>query len=204
MGSAANFEGTHLHGHELHFFLNGVKHTTNEHQLVPEQILQIGGFTSEEYKLVKAHKPNEELVPGVPVEIENGEKFLALKKTNQFSDLKEMSEIEIFVTDKLGLKTENITGSNGVNLVIKDVLIPSGSLSGKLCDVAIAATNSIPFTPHSYFHIRPALVANGPANGTQAGQITPEWQYWSRKWPTPPKRPEDMWAWILTALIEAA
>jgi hypothetical protein len=190
--------------HEIHFFVNGVKHITHEHELLPEEILRIGGFTSSEYKLVKADAPSVELVPGVPVHMENGEKFLALKKANQFSDINGMSEIEQFVVEKLCLKSEHIQGSNGDNLVVKDFVVPAGSLAGKTCDIALACTSSAPFNPHPYFHIRPALVSNGPANGTQPGQITTDWQYWSRKWLTPPKSPEDVWAWVLTALTEAA
>lgn len=192
-----------MHAHEVHFFLNGVRHTTHEHQLPPEEILRIGGFSSEDYKLVTADKPNEELVPGVPVPIKDGEKFLALKKTNQFSDIATMRDIERFIVDSLELKTEYIKGGNGDNLAIKDFVIPSGTLAGTKCDIAIACTGSVPFNPHPYFHVRPELVPTGQS-GTQAGKITSEWQYWSRQWLKPPRAPEDMWAWVLTALIEAA
>lgn len=190
--------------HEFHIFINGVERTTHEHELLPEEILRIGGFTSSEYKLMKVNAPNVELVPGTSVQMEDGEKFLALKKSNPFSDINGIPEIEKFIIEKLGLKSEHIQGSNGENLVAKDFVVPAGCLAGKICDIAIACTNSAPFNPHPYFHVRPALVSNGSANGTQAGQITADWQYWSRRWVTPPKSPEEVWAWVLTALTEAA
>lgn len=193
-----------MHVHEISFFVNGVKHTTHEHELSAEQILQVAGFSADEYKLVTAKEPDKELQPGTLVEIENGEKFLALKKVNQFTDIAGMSDIERFVSERLGLKTEYLKGNNGDNLIIRDFVVPAGKLEGKQCDIALACTSSVPFIPHPYFHIRPALAGDGHANGTQGGKITSEWQYWSRKWPAPPKGPEDIWAWILTALTQAA
>jgi hypothetical protein len=190
--------------HAICFFVNGVEHSTDQHELLAEEILRIGGFKAEEYKLVTAEKPDSELVPGTLVHIHEGERFLALKKKNEFSDIGGMPEIERFVTENLGLAVDHVHGNNGENLVIKNVVVPGGPLAGKTCDVAILVTNSVPFNPMPYFHTRPALVDYGPVNGTQPGQISAEWQYWSRKWITPPHLPEDVWAWVLTALTQAA
>jgi len=194
-----------MHGHHLiHFFVNNVRHETERNELRGEEILQIGGFTSTEYKLVRKDQPDVEIPPDAEVHLHDGDHFLALKKQNPFSDLGGMADIGRFIADKLGLETEQVSGANGNNLVIKNAVVPSGRLAGRTCDVAIAVTNSQPFNPPPYFHTRPPLVDNGPANGTQAGQISPEWQYWSRKWTSPPRSPEDVWAWILTALTQAA
>ncbi len=193
-----------MHPHEIHFFINGIRHSTDHHELPAEEILRIGGFSSAEYKLVRVDKPDAELPPGTPVHIHEGEKFLALKKKNEFSDIGGMADIERFAAEKLGLTTKHVKGSNGENLILKNVVVPGGRLAGKSCDVAIAITNSVPFNPLPYFHTRPSLVDNGPANGTSAGKISPDWQYWSRRWSAPPRSPEDVWAWVLTALTQAA
>ena len=193
-----------MHEVEFHFFLNGVNHTSHHQEITPEEILRIGGFAPDEYKLVRVKKPDEELLPGVPVRIENGEKFLALKKSNPFSDITGMADIEQFIVERLALKVEYVKGGNGDNLVMKDFEIPAGSLAGKKCDLALPCTNSVPFNPHAYFHTRPALVPNDSVHGTQAGKVSPDWQYWSRQWSKPPRGPEEVWAWILTALTDAA
>jgi hypothetical protein len=114
-----------------------------------------------------------------------------------------MTDLEIFAAKKLGLATEHVKGTNGDNLVIKTVSISGGRLTGRSCDIALAVTNSVPFNPLPYFHTRPARVENGKTNGTSAGQTSPDWQYWSRKWTSPPRSPEDVWAWVLTALTQA-
>jgi hypothetical protein len=190
--------------HEIHFFVNGIRHSTDRHELPAEEILRIAGFSTDQYKLVRAEKPDTEVPPDALVHIHEGEKFLALKKQNEFTDITGMPDIERFVTERLGLKTEHVKGANGENVVIKDVVVPAGSLTGKRCDLALPHTSSVPFNPLPYFHTRPALVANGSANGTQTGQVSAEWQYWSRKWTSPPRTPEDVWAWVLTALTQAA
>jgi hypothetical protein len=190
-----------MHEHEIHFFVNGVRHSTDRHELLAEEILRIAGFNSEHYKLVRTDKPDTEIAPGELVHLHDEEKFLALKKSNEFSDIGGMSDLEQYFSERLGFTTEHVSGTNGDNVVIKSVVVPGGILVGKTCDIAIASTKSVPFNPLPYFHTRPALVANG--NGTAAGQISSDWQYWSRKWDSPPRTPEEVWAWLLTALTQA-
>ena len=76
-------------------------------------------------------------------------------KLPQFTDIAGTSEIEQFVSGRLGLKTEYVKGNNGDNLVIKEFVIPGGKLDGKKCDIALACTTSVPYIPHPYFHVRP-------------------------------------------------
>lgn len=187
---------------ETVYLVNGVRYRTTEHQMLPEDILRIAGYNQEDYVLVRAKNPDKPLPLGKPEHIENGESFLALKKTNPVSAISGMADIERFVVEKLDLKVEYVKGANGDNLVIHEVTVPGGALEGKKCDVALLCTSSVPFNPHPSFHTRPALVP-ASTNGTSAGQISPEWQYWSRKWLTAPLSPEHVWAWILTALTQA-
>ncbi len=111
-------------------------------------------------------------------------------------------DLEAFFAEKLGFKTGYVKGNNGDYLVVRDVVILAGPLAGKICDIALQCNASLPFMPHPAFHTKPALVAMG-TNGTQAGQITSEWQYWSRQWPKLPLSAEEVWSWILTALTQA-
>lgn len=193
----------HDHGHPLRFFINNIEHRTKDHSLSAEEILRIAGFTSEDYTLVLEANPGEAIPLDMIVELHEGERFLALRKTNTVSEISGMKDIEAFFSEKLGLRVDYLKGNNGDNLVIHDVTIPAGALTGKVCDIALQCTDSLPFMPRPAFHTKPPLAAAG-TNGTQAGQITPEWQYWSRQWPKAPLSADEIWAWVLTALTQAS
>jgi len=194
-------EHGHDHGHQISFFVNNIKHKTKDHSLSAEAILRIAGFTSEDYTLVRETNPSEAIPPEGIVELHEGDRFLALRKTNTVSEISGMKDIESFFSEKLGLRVDYLKGNNGENLVVHDVAIPAGALAGKVCDIALQCTESVPFMPHPAFHTKPALVP--PQQGVQEGKITPDWQYWSRQWPKPPLSAEEVWSWILTALTQA-
>lgn len=195
-------EHGHDHGHQLRFYVNNIEHRTKDRSLSAEEILRKAGFATEDYTLVRETNPGEVIPPEKVVQIQEGERFLALRKTNTVSEISGMKDIEAFFSEKLGLKVDYLKGNNGDNLVVHDVPISAGALAGKTCDIALQCNQSVPFMPHPAFHTRPALDTAG-TNGTQAGHISPEWQYWSRQWPKPPLSAEEVWAWILTALTKA-
>jgi hypothetical protein len=195
-------EHGHEHGHQIRFYVNNIEHRTKDRSLSAEEILRIAGFPSEDYTLVLETNPGEVIPLEKVVQLHDGERFLALRKTSTVSEISGMKEIEAFFSEKLALRVDYLKGNNGDNLVVHDVMIPAGVLAGKTCDIALKCNESRPFMPHPAFHTRPPLAIAGP-NGTQAGQISPEWQYWSRQWPKPPLSAEEVWAWILTALTKA-
>jgi hypothetical protein len=195
-------EAEHGHGHKIRFFVNNIEYKTHNHELSAEAILRIAGFTSADYTLVLESNPSQPLPPEGMIHLHDGERFLALRKTNPVSEISGMKDIESFFAEKLGLKVDYLKGNNGDNLVAHDVTIPAGPFAGKVCDIALQCTDSIPFLPHPAFHTKPALAAAG-TNSTQAGQITGEWQYWSRRWPKPPVSADEVWAWVLTTLTQA-
>jgi hypothetical protein len=87
--------------------------------------------------------------------------------------------------------------------VVRQVAIPAGSLAGRVCDVALARCQSMPYLVAPAIHTRPALVPmdmSGPLR-TQASPLGPGWQYWSRRFDRPPA-PQRIWAHILTILSE--
>lgn len=89
-------------------------------------------------------------------------------------------------------------------LVVRYVLIPTGSLAGTSCDVALARSQSIPYMLPPAIHTRPPLVPMdmaGPLR-TQASPLGAEWQYWSRRYDRPPT-PQRVWAHVLTVLGES-
>jgi hypothetical protein len=195
-------EHGHEHGHQIHYYVNNIHYKTHDHELSAEMILRLAGFSSADYTLVQEANPSQPIPPESMVRIHEGEHFLALRKTNPVSEISGMKDIESFFTEKLGLSVDYLKGNNGDNLVVHNVAIPAGPLAGKVCDIALQCTDSNPFLPHPAFHTKPPLAATG-TNGTQAGQITPEWQYWSRQWPKPPLSADEVWAWVLTALTQA-
>jgi hypothetical protein len=86
---------------------------------------------------------------------------------------------------------------------IHRVVIPTGSLRGKTCDVAVLRPPTVPYTVASAIHTRPALVAmdmSGPLK-TQQSALGPDWQYWSRRFDRAPT-PQQIWTHILTVLGE--
>ena len=196
-------EHGHEHGHQIRYFVNNIQYKTHNHELSAEEILRAAGFASADYSLVLESNPSQPLLPDSMVRIHEGERFLALRKTNTVSEISGMKDIESFFSEKLGLRVDYQKGNNGENLVVHDVTILAGPLAGKTCDIALQCTDSNPFMPHPAFHTKPALAAVG-TNGTQGGQISPEWQYWSRQWPKPPQSADEVWSWVLTALTQAS
>jgi len=88
-------------------------------------------------------------------------------------------------------------------LVVRDVPIPTGSLAGTTCDVALARSQTIPYVVPPAIHTRPALVPmdmNGRLK-TMASPLGSDWQYWSRRYDRPPTS-QRVWAHVLTVLGE--
>ena len=84
---------------------------------------------------------------------------------------------------QLGWNIEVIQGNDRLNyLVIKNFSIPLGTLTGKMCDIAIQQNNAVPFVLASAIHTRPHLVPMDMNSKlrTQKSPIGLEWQYWSR------------------------
>ena len=104
----------------------------------------------------------------------------------------------------LGLTVETAQDVNGhPYTVIRQVTITAGTLAGRVCDVALARCQSVPYMVAPAIHTRPALVPMdmmGPLR-TQASPLGPDWQYWSRRFDRPPT-PQRVWAHILTILGE--
>jgi hypothetical protein len=88
-------------------------------------------------------------------------------------------------------------------IVVRQVIIPAGLLAGRICDVALARCQSVPYIVPPAIHTRPALVPmdmSGPLR-TQASPLGPDWQYWSRRFDRPPT-PQRVWTHVLTILGE--
>jgi len=90
-------------------------------------------------------------------------------------------ELEVYLRG-LGWQIELLVGNDGMSyIVVRDYPIASGSLAGRVCDVAIQRTPAVPYIMPPVIHTRPALVAMDMVTfHTQASSIGPEWQYWSR------------------------
>jgi hypothetical protein len=105
----------------------------------------------------------------------------------------------------LGLLVERTTDAGGADYtVVREVSIPSGTLRGKRCDVAIQRVHTIPYTVPPAIHTRPALVPMdmaGPMK-TQVSALGPDWQYWSRRFDHVPT-PQRIWAHVLTILCDS-
>jgi hypothetical protein len=66
-------------------------------------------------------------------------------------------------------------------MVIHNYQIKSGDLAGRVCDLAIQMTKTVPYVPPRAIHTNPALVKmDMNLYRTQNSGIGPEWQYWSR------------------------
>lgn len=105
----------------------------------------------------------------------------------------------------LGFTVEVAQDSNGVSYtVMRDVRVPNkGSLAGRVCDVALPRTNSVPYMVGASVHTQPSLVnmdTSGPLK-TQASPLGTEWQYWSRRFDRTPS-PQAIWTHVLTVLTE--
>jgi hypothetical protein len=101
----------------------------------------------------------------------------------------------------IGLTVEVLTGADDLSYtVVRNFAIPSGSLVGRGCDVAIQRPLGDPYVLPSAIHTRPALLEMGTFN-TQQSPIGPEWQYWSRRMDAPPST-RLIWAHVISALTE--
>jgi hypothetical protein len=91
-------------------------------------------------------------------------------------------EIEAYARS-VGLDVSAIVGSDNKSYtVFTGYTIVNGPLAGNKCDVAFERVNTVPYCFPAAIHTRPAMVAMNMQNGlrTQASNIGPEWQYWSR------------------------
>lgn len=104
----------------------------------------------------------------------------------------------------LGYVVEVVRGADSQEYsVVRDLQITTGSLTGKVCDVAIQRPPQVPYLLPASVHVRPHLLpmdTNAPY-ATQPGHIGPEWQYWSRRYDRPPA-PKGIWTHLLTVLGE--
>jgi len=104
----------------------------------------------------------------------------------------------------LGMAVTTLHDNTGAPyIVMQDVVVPSGSLAGRVCDVALARCQSVPYLCPPAVHTRPALVPmdmEGPLK-TQASPLGADWQYWSRRFDHAPA-PHRVWAHVLTVLTE--
>ncbi len=89
----------------------------------------------------------------------------------------------------LGWKIEYFLVGSQSFIVIRDYVLPAGSHAGRICDIAIERTTTIPYVPPPAIHTRPTLIPMGSFN-TMQSSLGPDWQYWSRVvriQPTPQK-----------------
>ena len=103
-----------------------------------------------------------------------------------------------------GYVVEVIKGDDGnPYTVVRDVVLPSGALRGRRCDIAIQRNGKVPYVPPAAIHTEPHLVPmvdREPLKTMKSG-IGTEWQYWSRRYDHPPT-PKALWAHILTVLCD--
>ena len=104
----------------------------------------------------------------------------------------------------LGYTVEAAQDAGGAPyIVVRNVTIPAGSLAGRVCDIALARCQTVPYVCPPALHTKPALVPMdtvGPLK-TQASQLGADWQYWSRRFDRPPT-PQRIWTHVLTVLTE--
>ena len=79
----------------------------------------------------------------------------------------------------LGWEIEHRTVGQQTFIIIHAYVIPTGTLTGRSCDVAIERTTTVPYVAPPAIHTRPALVPMGTLSTMQSA-LGPEWQYWSR------------------------
>ncbi len=79
----------------------------------------------------------------------------------------------------LGWKIEHSGAGPQTFIIIRDYVIPTGSLAGRFCDIAIERTTTVPYVAPPAIHTRPALVTIGSLS-TMQSPLGPDWQYWSR------------------------
>ena len=82
----------------------------------------------------------------------------------------------------LGWKIDHYSVGSQTFLIIRDYVIPVGSLAGRSCDIAIERTIAVPYIAPPAIHTRPALVPMDIVSAlrTQASILGSDWQYWSR------------------------
>ena len=103
-----------------------------------------------------------------------------------------------------GYVVEVIKGEDGnAYSVVRDVVLPSGALRDRRCDIAILRNEMVPYVPSPAIHTRPHLVHmdNKEPLKTMKSEIGPKWQYWSRRYDHSPT-PKALWAHILTVLCD--
>lgn len=113
------------------------------------------------------------------------------------------AELESYLRG-IGLTVESAQDTNGhPYIVVRAFGIPSGPLAGRICDVALARCQTIPYVVPPAIHTHPALVAmnTGAPLATQASALGPEWQYWSRRFDRTPT-PHAVWAHVLTIFCQ--
>ncbi len=113
-------------------------------------------------------------------------------------------DLESYLSASLRLTVERITGADGQSYtMVRDFVIPRGSLRDRRCDVALLRVETVPYNVPAAIHTRPALVpmSSGAPLATQASGIGPDWQYWSRRFDRQPT-PQAIWAHVVTVLTE--
>jgi hypothetical protein len=87
--------------------------------------------------------------------------------------------------------------------VVRDHRILAGPRAGKVCDVGLMRVVTVPYGVPSAIHTRPAIARMDMRSAikTQASELGPEWQYWSRRYDHSPT-PKKIWAHVLTVLCE--
>ena len=88
-----------------------------------------------------------------------------------------IEDFEEHVREK-GYVVELIKGDDGnAYSVVRDVVLPSGALRGRRCDIAIMRNGNIPYVPPAAIHTQPHLVPmvdREPLKTMNSG-IGPEW-----------------------------
>src|SRR5712692_1527275 len=94
-----------------------------------------------------------------------------------------------YIVDLLG------DGQGNPYSIVRDLIIPTGSLAGRTCDVGLQRLPAIPYQAPAAIHTRPHLVPPERAGSLaiQASALGADWQYWSRRMDRPPT-PKAMWA----------
>ena len=102
----------------------------------------------------------------------------------------------------LGWKLEQRVISPQTFIIIRDYVVPAGSLVGRICDIAIERTSAVPYVAPAAIHTRPALVPMDTGSlRTMQSPLGPDWQYWSRLVRGQPT-PQRMVAHIATIFSE--
>ena len=104
----------------------------------------------------------------------------------------------------LGYTVEAILGADGQDYsVVREVVLPSGALKDRRCDIAIQRNQMVPFVPPAAIHTRPHLVPKDDTEPlrTMNSEMGEEWLYWSRTYDHPPTA-KNLWTHVLTVLCD--